>query len=329
MFCDKCGSKVNDGDIYCPNCNNKIITESQESNTPQEIATKPNPRKKKFVVCGVVIVIVLGIVSFFNSSIGKCFIANFFEINHMYKQAYDVVYNISGEKGEAKKEYYKLLIEVHDFVDGTAYVYTEGDFLGVGVGRNADGEEGDVHQEPYNSTTIICSLDDVSDIEYSVDMVSDYEYLLSNNQRNMLHEIESCIKKYNNEKDLADEFYENLSNAYDIYDTIEYFKTEQYFNPVDVKEEMENYNTCLGKAKEIYNNYISKNFYGYDEIQSTLNEFIPQMKDAIDKYGDKDDIHYTDLTGYEPPYVSSLEINDITDNFRLHIAKRCFDIDNI
>lgn len=332
MFCDKCGSKVNDGDIYCPNCNNKIVTESQESNTPQEIATKPNPGKKKFVVCGVVIVIVLGIVSFFNSSIGKCFIANFFEKNQLYNSAYNVVYNISGERGEAQREYYKLLIEVNDFIEGTAEVYKGPDTENTGtkVG-DVEYSEDEYGRKLNTQNYTICTLNDVSEIKDSADIVSDHDYLLLNGQKERLQEIESCINKYDDEKSIADKFYQRLYDAYDIYYTInKYFRNREDFSPIEMNEKMEWYNTDLSKAKEIYNSYISSDFYGYSELAATINVFTESMQNIVDKYSDSDTVHYNTLPSYEEsPYEDADEINIISNNLKLHIAKRCFDIDDI
>lgn len=323
MFCDKCGSKVDDNDIYCPVCSNKIDRGRTSNKVLEDIMIGINLGKKKVIMWGVLILIVFGTISFYNSSSGKFFIAGLFAEGGKYNTAYNIVDSVTGEKGDAKREYYKLLIKVNDFISGTAEVYNEGDT--EGGYRAMTQEEIDEAHWGSNDSNIVCSIDDIGEIRERANIVSSYDYLLSNGERSRLKTIESCIEKYDEEKDFADEFEEKLYDAYGIYGTAKYLKSGEYFNPVEMKEQIEEYNADLSSAREIYNNYISIDFYGYGRIESTVNQFTESMEKAVDKYGDNDMIYYNELTYDEPPYDNFDEISVIANNLRLHIAKYCFD----
>lgn len=323
MFCDKCGSKVNDNDIYCPVCSNKIDHSKNSNKILRDIIIRFNLAKKKIVVLGVLAVLVIGGTSFYKSSGGKYFIAGLLAENGHYNAAYNMVSSISSEKADTKQTYYKLLMDVRAFIDGEAEVYAGGDTTGGYRAINDDEVDKAVYGAGGDG---VCTIEDFNNIADEVISISGNENYLSNGEQSRYEDIKKSVDRYYEKRSGAESFEGCAYDAYGIYDIAEFFKDGGRYDPAEMKEEIQDLDSKLASARQIYNEYISYDFYGYSDIAATIDRFIKSMDNALAEFGEGYGIYFTELTYDEPPYDRD-EITYIKDNLYLHIAKSCFDSD--
>ncbi len=309
MFCDKCGTKVNDNDIYCPNCSAKL--KSNTENNSVSFTDNVRKYKGKTIAIGVVAVVVLCGIVFYNSAIGKYLIAGSFANRENYNAAYSMVAQINGEKAESKKNYYKYMMDINRFID------------------NTDNSVDDL----YN----IINVQENLQIDTS---------FLSKNETDIFDSIVyGVIEDYQNNQHKFEEFETSLENACYVFSISDMMSSGESFSPAEIYEEIKTCRSNFENADTIYKSFFpddghydirtrggtsqevmgadyvggQPDFYGSESIEDAINGMSVEMERLIKKYGeDEDGIYYKTFSGYQSPYTNDEnDIDSITDQLKI------------
>lgn len=340
MFCDQCGNKIEENEAFCPNCGKKVV--KSEFNKSEDISTNSNSidtqeqmssysqnnndlsdvkiPKKGLTKWIVLAVIIFSAFAFYNSDSGKYIIADIFANSGNYSTAYDILWNIDGERASVMQDYYKLMELADDFAKSEIRPYEGDNYDSTGEAVSPD----EINEIVYGSNDEYFTMNDYYDLRDMAYNLADTTNFLSNEQRDNILRINSCLETINDNADF-NMFTENLYRGYEIYDLCEYFKNGYEFNPVEKKEDIQNYYDSIKLANQLYYKYTLTDFYGYSDILSTINSASESMDKAIEKHGEVGTVYYTKYDYKSSPYINYNVLTHIADNLMLYMVKDNFE----
>lgn len=309
MICDKCGSKVSDNEIYCPVCNSKI---EKNDNDIDMCSYKPK-NIKKIVLISLAVIVVAG-AYFYNSDTGKFWIATYKAGGGKYEEAYSIVLELSGNKAEAKQDYYKLLIDIKD-IQNRVPVYLEDRYPLSSVGSEVTDKEMENVHWGENTESSNLKVSDYTNVIDNIREVEDEIYLLSESEKTVFNDyILSPTDNLSLYTDDRLKFTEYLKKACDVYDDIEYYEDGGRYVSNEKIEDTKEYADSLEKARSIYYEATDENFYGYDEVLATINATSRSLNKGLEEFGGDAVIYYTEIylgEDYPSPYGINVSINDV------------------